>query len=160
MYFNRRTFPFTQARGGGEGGRGQASETSVGWGGKRVLPRPFLSMPNALLMPPALLQYFEELHRLLPRPPAAVFVASDNPRISEEVAAEDARRRWGAGVAAPRIFTSDGAAARFRTAHGSHTVAAEGACSSTGRCILAYTDVVAYNEKVRRGVGRREEGEK
>lgn len=132
VYFNRRTFPFSQVE-------------ERGGGGRRATPQRLTPPPTTTTSP---LQYFEELHRLLPTPPAAVFVASDNPRLKDEVAAEVALARWGPGAPAPRIFTSDDAVDRFRTPHGSHTVAAEGACSSKGRCILAYTDVVAYNEKV------------
>ena len=76
-----------------------------------------------------------------------MYIASDNPDIDDEVEAEVALQRWGMENIQPRIFTAE-RSTRFRTKHGSHTVAAEGACSSKGRCILAYTDVVDYQNQV------------
>jgi hypothetical protein len=85
-------------------------------------------------------------NRRYPRLPTAVFVASDDPDTDAQLAAQAApavAAKWPGGAAdAPRLFTVP-AALRYRTAHGSHTVAADGGCVLDS-CALHAHDVLAY----------------
>lgn len=78
--------------------------------------------------------------------PSGVFVASDDPETSEHVdsySRPSALAAWPGGAPrAPVIFTVN-ASERYRTPHGSHTVAADGGCVRDV-CAMHAHDILAY----------------
>ena len=81
--------------------------------------------------------------------PSAVYVASDSletPSFVAEACAADSPflDRWPAAAPRPCLFSAD-ADARFRTEHGSHTVAAGGGCHGNV-CALQWYDILKYQQ--------------
>ena len=81
--------------------------------------------------------------------PSAVYVASDSletPDFVDDACADDSPflAHWPAGVPPPCMFSAD-PAERFRTEHGSHTVAAGGGCHGNV-CAMQWYDILKYQE--------------
>lgn len=81
--------------------------------------------------------------------PAAIFVTSDNPDIPNDVqgaCAHEELDKWPGGAeAAPCIFFPE-ASKRYRSQHGAHTAAADGACE--GQSCALYPHVANYYKQM------------
>lgn len=90
----------------------------------------------------------QDLSHALQRSPTSIYVTSDNPETVsyvKEWCSPKELEGW-YGDKPPCIFTVN-ETLRFRTTHGSHTVAAEGGCT-LGTCAMYSQDIIAWREKL------------